>query len=163
MAGPDLSELPEALRDRLPDLMRAAIAEARRADEPFGCVLADYETGELWAAAPNVIDADATAHAEINALRILALRRQRADRAILIATAEPCPMCAAAAFWSGVRAVVYGTSIAMLIRAGWRQIALPCSEVLARAVPPGGPVVVGGFLAEETDPLYGEGSREGGS
>ncbi len=163
MAGPDLSELPEALRDRLPDLMRTAIAEARRGDDPFGCVLADYETGELWAAAPHGIDSEATAHAEVNALRMLALRRLRADRAALIATAEPCPMCAAAALWSGVRVVIYGTSIAMLIRAGWRQIALPCTEVLARAVPPGGPDVVGGYLAEETDPLYGEGSTEGGS
>ena len=163
MAGPDLGELPQALQDRLPELMRAAIAEARRGDDPFGCVLADFETGELWAAAPNIIDSDTTAHAEVNALRILALRRLRPDRAALISTAEPCPMCAAAAFWSDVRVVVYGTSIAMLIRAGCRQIALPCSEVLARAVPPGGPIVVGGFLAEETDPLYGEGSPSGGS
>ena len=163
MAGPDLSQLPDGLRNRLPELMRAAIAEARRADDPFGCILADFETGEPWVVAPNSADSDPTGHAAVNGLRMLALRKLAPDRAALISTAEPCPMCAAAAYWSGVRAVVYGTSIAMLIRTGWRQIALPCTEVLARAVPPGGPVVVGGYLAEETDPLYGEGSPEGGS
>lgn len=33
---------PDPLQERLPALMRAAIAEARRADQPFGCVLADF-------------------------------------------------------------------------------------------------------------------------
>ena len=162
MSGPDLSQLPGGLRDRLPELMRAAIAEARRADDPFGCVLADFQTGELWVAAPNAADFDPTAHAEINALRILAQRKLHADRAALISTAEPCPMCAAASWWAGVRAVVFGTSIDMLIRDGWRQLELTSAEVLSRANPPGGPILIGGFLAEETDPLYGEGSPEGG-
>ena len=83
--------LPEALRRRLPDLMRAAIAEARRADQPFGCALADFETGALIGAAANTAAADPTAHAEVNGLHLLAELHNDPGRVALVSTAEPCP------------------------------------------------------------------------
>lgn len=154
MPEASLDQLPEPLRARLPELMRAAIAEARRADDPFGCVLADFETGALLGAAPNSATHDATAHAEVNALRLMAERGIVADRVLLVSTAEPCPMCAASSWWAGVRGVVWGTSIPSLIGFGWHQLDVPAAELLARAIPASRLILIGGFLAEETDPLY---------
>lgn len=151
--------LPEALAHRLPALMRAALAEARRADQPFGCAAADFQSGELILTAANSAKADPTGHAEMNALRKLAECKLGAHPTALISTAEPCPMCASAGWWAGVRAVVYGTSIADLIRFGWAQLDLPCQELLARARPPSTLILFGGFLTEETDPLYQPGPR----
>ncbi|MDR3639204.1 MAG: deaminase [Isosphaeraceae bacterium] len=150
---------PEALRGRLRELMRAAIAEARRADWPFGCALADFPTGELLAAVGNSGATDATAHAEMNALRLMAEKKLDARRIVLVSTAEPCPMCATASWWAQVRGVVWGTSIATLTQCGFHQIELSCSDVLARAKPPSSLLLLGGYLTEETDPLYRQGPK----
>ena len=64
---------PERFADllvaRLPELMRAAIAEARRADQPFGCVLADFTSGAAQRKGGE-LDREAIrpGHAEVNAL-----------------------------------------------------------------------------------------------
>jgi tRNA(Arg) A34 adenosine deaminase TadA len=139
--------------------MRLAIAEARRADDAFGCVIADLQTGDVLVAAPNVAEFDPTGHAETNALRIFAQRKLDPKRAALVSTAEPCPMCAASCWWAGVPVVVFGTSIATLIASCWRQLDLPMRDLVATAKPPGGMTVVGGYLADETDPLYTAGPR----
>jgi tRNA(adenine34) deaminase len=149
----------DALVARLPELMRAAIAGARRADQPFGCVLADTATGELKGVAANSSASDPTAHAEVNALRLMADRKLDPATIVLVSTAEPCPMCGAASWWAGVRGVVYGTSIADLLRFGWQQIDLPVPALLACARPPSNLILQGGFLTAETDPLYRAGPR----
>lgn len=148
---------PEAFQAKLRDLMRAAIKEARKADYPFGCALAEYETGELLGLSKNSGATDATAHGEMNALRLMAEKKFKAERVVLVSTAEPCPMCAAASYWARVRGVVWGTSIATLMRFGYYQIDISCPDLLARAKPPSGLLLMGGFLTEETDPLYRQG------
>ena len=57
---------------------------------------------------------DLTAHAELNLLRELPadIDPVRLAGATLYASAEPCPMCAGALFWSGVGRLVYGLSSA---------------------------------------------------
>lgn len=150
---------PAALRARLPELMRAAIVEARRADLPFGCALADSQTGALRGAIGNSTATDPTGHAEINGLRLMAETRLEPGRIVIVSTAEPCPMCASACWWAQVRGVVWGTSIADLMRFGFYQIDIPCPDLLARARPPSGLLLWGGFLVEETDPLYRQGPR----
>jgi tRNA(adenine34) deaminase len=151
--------LPEALVARLPDLMRAAIVEAAGADQPFGCALADYETGALKAVAANSTATDPTAHAEINALRLMARSKLDPRTIVLVSTAEPCPMCGTASWWAGVRGVVSGTTIAALMRFGWDQVDLPIRSLLTYARPASSLILMGGFLTEETDPLYRPGPR----
>src|SRR4051794_5532030 len=146
--------LSDALVARLPELMRGAIAEAGRADQPFGCVLADAATGEPRGASANSASSDPTRHAEGNPLRLMAELPLGRRTIVLVSTAEPCPMCGAASWWAGVHGVVYGTSIADLIRFGWHQIDLPMQSLLDRASPPSRLILRGGFLAEETDLLY---------
>ena len=156
-----LELLAEPLRRAVPVLMRRAIEVARMADRPFGCVLADLSTGRVIHEAPNTGERDATNHAEMNALRALPGLGVDPAHVAVITTAEPCPMCASACWWAGVGAIIYGTSIDTLLRLGWRQIEMPCSELLARARPSSRIVLIGGALAEETDRLYlcGPGAR----
>lgn len=94
--------------------MRLALAEAEAAaahgDVPVGAVvLAD---GEVVAARHNEreIRGDPTAHAEILALRdaAAALGTWRLERATLVVTLEPCPMCAGALVAGRLGRLVFG-------------------------------------------------------
>jgi tRNA(Arg) A34 adenosine deaminase TadA len=156
---PPAERLGDVLAARLPELMRAAIDDARRADLPFGCVLGDFATGAFRGGAANSSASDPTGHAEINALRLMAERKLDPRSIVLVSTAEPCPMCAAACYWAGVHGVVFGTSITDLIRFGWHQIDLPMQALLACARPPATLILQGGFLTTLTDPLYRDGPR----
>ena len=95
--------------------MRAALAEAAQAyalgEVPIGAVLVD-EAGEIVARGHNLRerDHDATAHAEMIAIRAACARlgRWRLSGLTLYVTIEPCPMCAGAIVMSRVDRVVYG-------------------------------------------------------
>lgn len=96
-------------------LMGLALEEADLApahgDVPVGCVIAD-ETGRVIARAHNrrQVDQDPTAHAEVIALRRAAQARGHwhLDGCTLVATLEPCPMCAGAVVNARIACVVYG-------------------------------------------------------
>ncbi len=93
--------------------MEAALDEARAAadaDEvPVGAVL--MHDGAIVARAHNRMrrDADATAHAEVAALREGArVLGDRLREATLVVTMEPCAMCAGAIVLSRVQRLVFG-------------------------------------------------------
>jgi tRNA(adenine34) deaminase len=98
---------PQNVMDALERETQAALA----ADEVpvAACVVID---GKLIASAHNtcVRDHDASAHAEINALRAAgkALANYRLSDATLYVTMEPCAMCAGAILAARVASVVYG-------------------------------------------------------
>ncbi len=99
------------------DLMRVALDEARLAlehdDVTVGAVVARAENGEVLARRHNERErtGDPTAHAELLAIRDAsdALGRWRLDDCVLVATLEPCPMCAGAAWAARIDTIVYGT------------------------------------------------------
>lgn len=120
--------------------LRAAIAVARSAREhgnrPFGAVLVSAG-GQQLAEAENtqVTSGDCTAHAEMNLIRNACLRfaRPELDGATLYASGEPCAMCAAAIFWSGIGRVVFGLGGAAIHAMAGDvpdQLRLPCRDVL---------------------------------
>lgn len=99
------------------DLIRRAVAVAQAARDaghhPFGAVLAGPDGAVLMEAGNEHGGAgDRTGHAE----RVLMTRASLAYDAgflagcTLYASAEPCAMCAGAAYWAGVGRVVYGLS-----------------------------------------------------
>ena len=136
--------------------MRRAIEVARGNPEaPFGCVIADGETGEVVAEGLNDAEKSPILHGETAAIINLFEVRPKVDtsRLVLYTTAEPCPMCSGAILWSGIPAVVYGTSIATLKRLGLPQVGIPCEEVSRRASWEGFEAV-GGVLARECDALF---------
>jgi len=110
--------------------MRLAIEQARQAatlDEvPIGCVVAHEPSGRIVGRGHNrrQIDADATAHAEILAIRQAgrSLGDWRLEDCTLAVTLEPCPMCAGAIVNARIGRLVYGCDDpkAGAVRTLWR-------------------------------------------
>lgn len=76
-----------------------------RGNLPFGCLLAGPDGKMLLEAENTVITADdAIAHFEINLVHAFAGKFQfdYLHHCTVYASTEPCPMCSAALFWSGV-------------------------------------------------------------
>ena len=94
--------------------MAEALLEARNCldtdDVPVGCVI--VQNGRIIARGRNRREAfsDATAHAEVEALRAAsaALGRWHLTDCTLYVTLEPCPMCAGAILNARVGTVVFG-------------------------------------------------------
>ncbi len=119
------------------NLMYHALETARRGialgQSPFGAAIATLD-GQFLVAAHNTVRAtcDATAHAEINAIREACRLLGRIDLSgcVMAATCEPCPMCAAATHWARIDEVYYGASIADAAEAGFRELAVSCNQLL---------------------------------
>ena len=98
--------------------MRIALEEAQaaaaRGEAPIGAVVIDPATGEIIARAGNgpIGLADPTAHAEILALRAAAakLGNYRLTGLTLVATLEPCAMCAGAISHARIGRLVFGAT-----------------------------------------------------
>jgi len=100
----------------------------------FGAVIA--QNGELIAKAHDTekTGGDSTAHAEMIAIRCASAKLGRdLSGCVLIATHEPCPMCATAIIWSGITEIAYGYSIKDAIEQGRKRIDLSCRELFIRA------------------------------
>ena len=95
--------------------MDRALALARQAaaagEIPVGCVVVG-PGGEILGEGRNrrEADGDATAHAEMEAIRQACRRRGdwRLEDCALVVTLEPCPMCAGAILNARIPTVVYG-------------------------------------------------------
>ncbi|WP_345788039.1 nucleoside deaminase [Gemmatimonas sp.] len=96
--------------------MRVALAEAQFAaaagEVPVGAVVMRTDSGEILVRAQNHMrrDGDATAHAEVLALREAArvVGEARLGELTLVVTLEPCAMCAGAVVLSRIGGVVFG-------------------------------------------------------
>lgn len=96
--------------------MKQALAEAQKAadrDEvPVGAVVVCQ--GRIIARSHNLTETlnDATAHAEMQAFTAAAnhIGGKYLKDCTLYVTLEPCPMCAAASFWTQLGEIVYGAS-----------------------------------------------------
>ena len=123
--------------------LRRAFAVAERArrhgNHPFGAILVN-RTGDLLIEAENgyMPDRDMTGHAE----RLLATAASKQFSPKFLAdctfysSAEPCCMCAGAAYWAGMGCVVYGLSERRLktitgSHAENPTLDLPCRTVFA--------------------------------
>jgi len=145
-------------------LLRHSFDVARRAIEhgnhPFGAVLAG-PGGEVLIESENgyLPGRDMTAHAE----RLLATRASMAYRPDFLASctmyssAEPCAMCAGAAYWAGIGRVVYGLSERRLKSITGDHPENPTLDVPCRSVLEHGQrmvEVVGPLLEEEAAALH---------
>ncbi|MGH3426253.1 MAG: nucleoside deaminase [Terriglobales bacterium] len=127
----------------------AELAE-RGTDVPIGAVVFDAEGNELARACnERELTGDPTAHAEILALRRAAAQigSWRLIGCTLVATLEPCTMCAGAAVLSRVARVVYGAVDPKAGAAGSVWDALTDPRLNHR------PEVVGGVRADDCGAL----------
>lgn len=104
---------------------------------PFAAVLVD-ENGEVLMSQVNgyLPDLDMTGHAE-RKLMTRASKTYRPDflaRCTMYVSAEPCAMCAGAAYWAGLGRVVYGLSEARLKTITGNHPENPTLDLPCRAV-----------------------------
>ena len=134
--------LLETLSDRALAIAAAAVANG---NHPFGALVA-REDGTILLEAENTVntDADPSCHAETNLVKKMAaagfFKRGAETSAgavpvaelIFVASTEPCMMCSAALYWSGVRRVVYAGSEAGLAKHAGDDFLCPCVDVFSR-------------------------------
>lgn len=79
---------------------------------PFGAVI--VKNGKIISSAHNTVieKYDATAHAEVNAIRKACKKLKTHDLSdcILYTSAEPCPMCLSAIIWANIKTVYYANT-----------------------------------------------------
>jgi len=134
--------------------MRMAIAEARRADFPFGAVI--VRDGKLLASGRNLgrTTDDPTAHGEMVAIRnCLARHGSKSLRGATIYTSgEPCAMCMGAILWCHFGRLVFAASVQQLATK-IDQIMVSSAELAAKATY--APIsITGGVLADEAMRLF---------
>ena len=145
--------------------LRYAIMIADRALEhgspPFGAVLVSSR-GWILSEGENTQGAtsDCTCHAETNLLKEATRRfsRRLLAHSSLYTSAEPCPMCAGAIFWSGVGRVVFGLSgehLYALTQNKAEHLFERCTDVLAKGTHR--VEVIGPMLEEEAESVFKKG------
>ena len=100
---------------------------------------------------------DCTCHAETNLLKEATRHysRRLLSHATLYTSAEPCPMCAGAIFWSGVGRVVFGLSneqLYALTQNKAEHLFEHCADVLAKGTHP--IEVCGPMLEDEAESVF---------
>lgn len=125
--------------------MRLAIEEAARGggegNMAVGSLVVQGDRVVAYGRNREAADGDPTAHAEMVAVREAVRMLGSASLAglTLYTTWEPCPMCAGAIYWGGIRRVVYALSVESMIALagpGADEIRLSCRDVLARGTRP---------------------------
>jgi tRNA(adenine34) deaminase len=95
--------------------MKIAIQEALKSTEPLKCGVVIASEQSIIAKAFNSqrSDHDATAHAEIKAIRVAGSKLKQKDlrHCTIYCTCEPCLMCLAAIINSKISEIVFGVSL----------------------------------------------------
>ena len=143
---------PSAAEDER--FMRIAIAEARRADFPFGAVI--VRDGTILARGRNLgrTTDDPTAHGEMVAIRraLKAHGSKVLKGATIYTSGEPCAMCMGAILWCGFGRMVFAASVEQLATK-INQIMISSADLAAKA--PYAPIsITGGVLADEAMKLF---------
>lgn len=140
--------------------MRRAICEARKnlnkiTGGPFGACI--VKGSKVIAVARNtVLASDASAHAEINAIRLASKKLKRFDLSgcVIYSTTEPCPMCFSAIHWARIDAVVYGTAIPDAKKLGFNELRISSKKM--KAIGKSDVLIIPGFLYDECLDLFND-------
>lgn len=136
--------------------IKIAIEEASKAAWPFGAVI--VKEGVIIAQAGSGdgkdVSIDPTAHAETNAIRRASEKLQTGDLSgcVLYGSCEPCAQCFGAAWYAGIRKIVYGSSIKDIehIDQAWGgDLAFPHDHIKETGID-----MQGGVLKEEVMKMY---------
>jgi len=94
----------------LRESIKTAATSRNKGNLPFGCILVDAD-GNIIKQGENsiVTDKNAIAHCEINLVNNISgiYTKEFLQTCTVYASTEPCPMCAAAIFWSGIGRLVF--------------------------------------------------------
>ena len=94
----------------LKESFQVALRSHQKGNLPFGCILVD-EMGNIIEEGENTVvtDVNSIARCEINLVNKLAGKYSThfLQSCTVYASTEPCPMCSAAIFWSGIGRLVF--------------------------------------------------------
>ena len=103
---------------------------------PFTAMIID-KNGQILSQGFNQSKINPLLHGEIdcinNYIRKFGHSKEVCKDITLITTAEPCAMCQGAIIWSGIKKIVFGTSIKSLEKFGWNQILINAKEISSKA------------------------------
>lgn len=150
------------------EFMEKAIAEAKNSASlgqyALGALVVN-SNGEILSIAHTSThaDNDATAHAEVNAIRAACakLNNRYLSGCWLYTTLEPCPMCTSAAIWAKMGGIVFGASKedaqefaknSQNEKFTWRQIDISSRDIAAKGDPQ--VQVIEKFMREECCQLF---------
>ncbi len=108
--------------------MHIAINVAKKADFPYGAIIAKDNRIIAKAGTASKESLDPTEHAEINAIR-KACKKLKSKELIgctLYSTCEPCPMCFTAAWWAKIDRIVYGMTLKDSSRLMGKELEISC-------------------------------------
>ena len=107
-----MNEISKLAMDKAIEQSKYNLKNDYQAGGPFGAVI--VKNGKILSEAHNTVveSCDATAHAEINAIRKASKKLQTHDLegCILYTSAEPCPMCLSAIIWANIKEVYYANT-----------------------------------------------------
>ena len=84
------------------------LAQGNKKGNPFSAMIIEKSTNRSIVAVNRVTTAkDPTAHAEIEAIRKAGKKGFNFENCTVICSGEPCPMCATAIAWAGIKEVYY--------------------------------------------------------
>jgi len=83
-------------------------AQTNKKGHPFSAMIVERSTSRFVVAVNKVLTSkDPTAHAEIEAIRKAGKKGFNFEDCVIICSGEPCPMCATAIAWAGMKEVYY--------------------------------------------------------
>jgi len=147
--------------------MRAAIDEAYKArksgDHAIGAVIVKDDTIIARSPMKTRRNQDPTQHPELAVIQEAAksLGQRHLLGCVMYTTHEPCPMCATAAVWARLAAVVSGARMSDMDdhRAkntdsmySWRTVAIPASEIFEKGSPK--VEIIEDFMRDECKALF---------
>jgi guanine deaminase len=150
--------------------MRMALEACRRGIEagqsPFGACIVRTEAGRsrVLACTHNHVwlNRDATAHAEIMAIRdaCRTVGDVHLAGADIYSTTEPCPMCFTAIHWARIRRIVFAARIEDAAQFGFNE--LPIGNATLKQLGRSEVELVGDFLRDEAVDLFRQWRQAGG-
>jgi guanine deaminase len=96
-------------------------AQANKKGHPFSAMIVERSTSRSIVAVNKVITAkDPTAHAEMEAIRKAGKKGFNFEDCVMICSGEPCPMCATAIAWAGMKEIYYMDPYKIASKKGYR-------------------------------------------
>lgn len=133
-----MTELNAEDRGYLRRALALAVETGDAGNRPFGAVVVDAAGVVVSEGANSVATSgDVTEHAELDAITTACAEGNagRLAGAVVYASGEPCPMCAAAMVWAGVGRVVFAAPAALFgeILTDGPRFDLGCADVVGAA------------------------------
>lgn len=127
---------------------------------PYGAIIV-YDDIEVLVKSANSAHQHPLMHGGLSVIHTLFNNGFHGDvnKLSLYATAEPCPMCAAAIYWAMIPKVIYGTSISFLHELFGRQILVSSKEILSKTPDFYSCNLIGGVMESECNQLFSEAKK----